>query len=102
LRPEVAAWIDRSPDEVLLVLENVGGVDALEVDIQARWKLADQEVEALEEIEKYRLPLAVLSAAKKTTFELKFPEAQSPQLFLRLSWKNRAGRVEKRSLALQT
>jgi hypothetical protein len=72
------------------------------VDIQARWKLADQEVEALEEIEKYRLPLAVLSAAKKTTFELKFPEAQSPQLFLRLSWKNRAGRVEKRSLALQT
>lgn len=102
LRPEVAAWIDRSPDEVLLVLENVGGVDALEVDIQARWELAGQEVEALEGIEKYRLPLAVLSAAEKTTFELKFSEAQSPRLFLRLSWKNRAGRVEKRSLSLQT
>jgi len=102
LRPEVTAWVDRHQDAASLIIQNVGGVDALEVDFQARWEIGGQEVEALVENEKYRLPLPVLPVGNRETFDLKFSGARSPQLFLSLSWKNRAGRVEKRSLALQS
>lgn len=101
LRPEVTGRIDRSRSAALLILENVGGVDALEVNFQARWEIGGQEVAALMDTETYRLPLPTLPVGMTETFDLKFVDARSPRLFLSLSWKNRAGRIEKRSLALR-
>ena len=101
LRPEVTARIDRFPGATSLILENVGGVDALDVNCQVKWELGGQEVNALRDYEEYKLPLPVLPTGGSQTFDLKFSESRGRRIFLKLSWKNRAGRVEKRSLGLK-
>lgn len=95
------ASVASSPGGRTLVIENVGGADALQVGVQARYEIGKEEVEALIDNDKYKLPLPVPRAGSRERFGLKSVDNRASRLFLRLSWKNRAGKVEKRSIGLQ-